>query len=97
VRTPHLTFHISTSFQTRAYRYAFKLSYDQMVYGTGDTPSDMEESFKEYDEGWYMGAESSREWAGAVKEEVVSLEFASDLASETDVAMQMTLERVGSG
>ena len=57
----------------------------------------MEESFKEYDEGWYMGAESSQAWAGAVKEEVGSLEYASDFPSKRGCAVQMALERVGSG
>ncbi|XP_077997388.1 pecanex-like protein 4 [Glandiceps talaboti] len=50
----------------KAYRYGFKLAYDQAVLGEIDSHEELAEYLQEYENDWYIGCEKDAEWSAAV-------------------------------
>ncbi|EDO43069.1 predicted protein, partial [Nematostella vectensis] len=50
----------------KAYRYAFKLTYDEAVIGDISDHEELSDYLREYDSDWFMGSDESVEWQRAV-------------------------------
>ncbi|XP_028396003.1 pecanex-like protein 4 [Dendronephthya gigantea] len=57
----------------RAYRYAFKLTYDEAVLGPFDDHDELRETLNDYDENWFIGVENKPGWNEAILEEKSNL------------------------
>ncbi|XP_063959020.1 pecanex-like protein 4 [Lytechinus pictus] len=51
----------------QAYRFAFKLAYDQTVLGEASDLDEIVEYLQEYESEWYMGRDTDAEWVEAVR------------------------------
>lgn len=51
----------------KAYRYAFKLTYDEAVLGEVTSDDELMEYMTEYDRDWYLGADTDRDWQLSVQ------------------------------
>lgn len=53
----------------KAYRYAFKLTYDEAVLGEVTSEDELVEYLTEYDRDWYLGSETDHEWQLSIMHE----------------------------
>jgi len=53
----------------KAYRYAFKLTYDEAVLGEVTSEDELVEYMTEYDRDWYLGTEADRNWQLSILDE----------------------------
>ncbi|XP_071482865.1 pecanex-like protein 4 [Diadema antillarum] len=51
----------------KAFRFAFKLAYDQTVLGEATDNDELVEYLQEYEDEWYIGKDSDDQWSEAVK------------------------------
>ncbi|XP_070577011.1 pecanex-like protein 4 [Ptychodera flava] len=57
----------------KAYRYGFKLAYDQAVLGEIESHEELAEYLQEYENDWYIGCEKDEAWSTAVLQGKTSL------------------------
>ncbi|XP_002735175.1 pecanex-like protein 4 [Saccoglossus kowalevskii] len=50
----------------KAYRFGFKLAYDQAVLGEIEGTDELVEYLQEYENDWYIGCEKDKEWSSGV-------------------------------
>jgi len=53
----------------KAYRYAFKLTYDEAVLGEVTSEDELAEYMTEYDRDWYLGTETDHDWQLSIMNE----------------------------
>eukprot|EP00794_Sanderia_malayensis_P006593 gene6593-7337_t len=56
-----------------AYRYAFKIMYDEAVLGPIEDFEELAETFMDYEENWHMGIDTDQAWTDAVLANTPSL------------------------
>lgn len=57
----------------QAYRYAFKLAFDQSVIGEFDSEQEILDQLEEYNKLWYFGLDTSQEWLDNINAEKQNL------------------------
>ncbi|XP_078350491.1 pecanex-like protein 4 [Oculina patagonica] len=53
----------------KAYRYAFKLTYDEAVLGEVTSEEELAKYMTEYDRDWYLGTETDHDWQLSIMHE----------------------------
>ncbi|KAJ8290318.1 hypothetical protein GJAV_G00011360 [Gymnothorax javanicus] len=79
----------------KAFRYSFKLLFDQASLGPVESPAELLRTLEEYEQDWYIGLVSERGWQEAVLQETPYLfSLGHDLTMGTYTGRMLTLQEM---